>query len=148
MHLKDTANTLFLALGSVQNVGTGIHGTGVHTEECQLTYERVSHDLECQSCERLFIRRVTEYFIAIHIGTLDRRDIGRSRHKLKNCVQKFLNTFVSVCTTAAYRNSSTLTGSFSQSCFQLVNRGLLTFQISHHQIIIQLADLLYQLGVI
>ena len=113
VHLKDTANTLFLALGSIQNVGTGIHGTGVHTEECQLTYERVGHDLECQSCERLFVRRMTLDFIAIHIGTLDRRDIGRSRHELDNCVQKSLNTFVSVCTTAAYRNSGTLTGSFS-----------------------------------
>ena len=113
MHLKDTANTLFLALGSIQNVRTGIHGTGVHTEECQLTYERVSHDLECQCRERLFIRRVSYNLISFHIHTFDGRDIGRSRHKLKNCVQKFLNTFVSVCTTTAYRNSGTLTGSFS-----------------------------------
>ena len=75
MHLQNTSNTLFLTLGRVQNIGTGIHGTGVHTEECQLTYERVSHNLKCQSGERLIIRGVSLDLIAIHINTLDSRDV-------------------------------------------------------------------------
>ena len=49
MHLKDTSNTLFLVLCSIQYIRTGVHGTGVHTEVCQLTYERVGHDLEYKS---------------------------------------------------------------------------------------------------
>ena len=55
MHLQDTANTLLLTLGRVQNVRTGIHGSGIYTEECQLTNKGVSHDLEGQSGERLVI---------------------------------------------------------------------------------------------
>ena len=55
VHLQDTADTLLLALGCIQYVGTGIHGTRIYAEECQLTNERIGHDLECQSCERLVI---------------------------------------------------------------------------------------------
>ena len=86
--------------------------------------------------------------VSVQIGTLDWRDIGRSRHVLKNSVQEFLNTFVSVCRTAAYRYSCTLAGSFTQNCFHLVYRRDIIIQITHHQLIIQLADFLYQLGVI
>ena len=54
---------------------------------------------------------------------------SRSRHVLYDCIQKLLYALVPVCGTAAYRNSGTFAGAFSQSCFQLVYRGLLTFQI-------------------
>ena len=86
--------------------------------------------------------------VSVQIGTLDWRDIGRSRHVLKDRIQEFLNTFVSVCRTAAYRYSCTLAGSFTQNCFHLVYRRDIIIQITHHQLIIQLADFLYQLGVI
>ena len=82
--------------------------------------------------------------VSIQIGTLNSRDICRCRHILKDCIQKLLHTFVSVSGTTAYRHCRTLTCSFSQSSLQFVNRRLLTFQILHHQIIIQLADLLDQ----
>ena len=48
MHLKDTSHTLLFILGSIQYIGTGFHGTGVNTEESQLSYERIGHDLKCQ----------------------------------------------------------------------------------------------------
>ena len=80
--------------------------------------------------------------VAIQVGTLDCRDVCRSRHILNDCVQKLLNTLVSVCGTAAYRNCCTLAGSFSQGCFQLLCGRLFALQVFHHQIVVQLADLL------
>ena len=65
MHLKNTSYTFLLILSSVQYIRTGVHGTGVHTEECKLTNEWVSHDLECKSGEWLFIRRVSHNLVAI-----------------------------------------------------------------------------------
>ncbi len=87
MHLQDTSNTFLLILCSIQYVRTGVHGTGVNSEECKLTNERVSHNLECQCGERFFIGRMSYNFVAIQVNTLDRRDVCRSRHVLKNCIQ-------------------------------------------------------------
>ena len=148
MHLKDTAYTLLLALCCIEYVRTGVHRTGIYTEECKLSYKRVSHDLECQCGERLIIRRMSYNFIAVHIGTLDWWNVCRSRHILKDCIQKLLNTLVSVSRSTAYRNCSTLTSCFSQDFFHILNGRLFALKVLHHQIIVQLADLLYQLGVI
>ena len=87
MHLQDTSNTFFFAFCSIQYIRTGVHSTGIYTEECQLTNKWVSHDLECQSREWFFIRRMSFYFISFHIHTFDSRDICRSRHIFKNCIQ-------------------------------------------------------------
>ena len=87
-------------------------------------------------------------FVAVKVNTLDSRDICRSRHILKDCIQKFLNTFVSVSGTAANRYCCTLTCSFSEDSFQLVYRRLISLKILHHEVIIQLADLLDQLCMI
>ena len=148
VHLKDTSNTLFFIFGSIQYVRTGVHGSGIYTEECQFTYERVSHDLEYQCGERLFIRRMSYDFVSSQIGTLDRRNVQRRRHELDDCIQKLLDTFVTVSSSTANRNSSTLTGSFSQYFFHFLIARFFAFQISHHQIVVQLADLLYQLTTI
>ena len=87
-------------------------------------------------------------FVAVKVNTLDSRDICRSRHVLKDCIQKFLNTFVSVSGTAANRYCCTLTCSFSEDSFQSVYRRLISLKILHHEVIIQLADLLDQLCMI
>ena len=86
--------------------------------------------------------------IALHVHTLDRRDVGRSRHIFQNRVKQFLNASVSVGRTAAYRNSGTLAGSFPQSSFQRLYGRLLSLQILHHQIVVKLADLLNQLAAV
>ncbi len=87
MHLKDTSNTLFFIFCCVQYVRTGVHGSGIYTEVCKLSYKRVSHDLKCQSGERLFIGRVSYYLIAIYVNTIDRRNVGRSRHVLQDSIE-------------------------------------------------------------
>jgi len=117
VHLQNTSHTLFLALCRIQHIGTGIHGSGVNTEKRKFSNERVCHDLECESGERLFIRRMSLNLIAVQIRSLDRRDVGRSRHILHNRIEHLLNTLVAVSGTAAYRNSGTLTGSLAQYCF-------------------------------
>ena len=113
MHLKDTSNTLFFVLCCIQYVWTGVHNTWVHTEVSQLTYERVGHDLEYKSRERLFVGRMSYSLVAIQVNTLDRRDVKRRRHELNDSIQELLNTLISVCGTTAYRDSLTLTGCFS-----------------------------------
>src|SRR5699024_3184347 len=85
---------------------------------------------------------------AVFVNTLDSRDVCRSRHELKNCVQKLLNTFVSVCGTAAYRNSCTLACGSSQCRFHLVYRRLFAFKVLHHQVVVQITDLLNELCVV
>ena len=55
MHLENTADTLLLALGGIVHIRAGGKGTGVNSEECQLTNEWVSHNLECQCSKWLLI---------------------------------------------------------------------------------------------
>ena len=88
------------------------------------------------------------HFIAVQIGSLNVRDVCRCRHKLKNCIQQLLYPFVSVRGTTAYRNCRTLTGPLAERCLHIFYRRFFPFQINHHQLIVQLADFLYQLGVI
>ncbi len=58
MHLQNTSHTLlFMPFGGVENIRTGVHPTGIYTEECQLSHKRVSHNLKCQSRKRFVIRR-------------------------------------------------------------------------------------------
>ena len=148
MHLKNTSNTFFLVLSSIKYIRTGIHCTGVYTEICQFTNKWVCHNLECKCCKRFFIRRMSHYRVAIQVSSLDWRNICWSRHILKDCIQKFLNTFVSVSGTAANRYCCTLTGSFSEDSFHSVYRRLFSLKVLHHEVIIQLADLLDQLCMI
>ena len=51
MHLQDAAHTLLAVLHGVVDSGTCLNLTGVYTEVCQLTNERVGSNLEGQSCE-------------------------------------------------------------------------------------------------
>ena len=146
MHLKDTANTLFFILCCIQYIGTGVHCTGIHTEECQFTNERVGHDLERKSRERLVVGGVTHDLVAIHVNAFDGRDVKGRRHELDHSIQKLLNALVSVSSTAAYRDRLAFAGSLTENLFQFFNGRLLAIQIHHHQIVIQLADLLNQLG--
>ena len=117
VHLKDTANTFFLVLSSVEYVRTRIHSTGVYTEVCQFTNKWVCHNLECQSGEWFFIRRMSHDRVAFQVNTLDWRNVCWSRHEFNDCIQKLLNTLVSVCSTAAYRYSCTFASSFTKNCF-------------------------------
>ena len=59
VHLQDAAHTLLAVLHGVVDSSTCLDLTGVDTEVCQLTNERVGSDLEGQSCEGSVVRRRT-----------------------------------------------------------------------------------------
>ena len=145
MHLQDTSHTFLFIFSSVQYIRTGVHCTGINSEERQLTHEGIRHDLKCQSGERLIIRRMSLHLVAVQIRTLDSGDIGRSRHILQDCIEKLLYSLISVCGTAADRDSGTFAGCLSQSLLHILYRRLLTLQIHHCQVVIQFADLLNKL---
>ena len=48
VHLQDTSHTFFFIFCGIQYIGTGIHCTGVNSEECQFSYKGVCHNLESQ----------------------------------------------------------------------------------------------------
>ncbi len=111
VHLQNTAYTFFFAFGRIQYIGTGIDCSGINSEKCQFSNERVRHNFKCQRGERFIVGRVSLYLVTVQVSSLNCRDICRRRHKLQNCIQKFLNAFVSVCGTAAYGNRSAFAGS-------------------------------------
>ena len=55
VHQQDSADTLALTLGRVQNRFAGLDCAGIDTEEAQTADEGVGHDLECKSGERCII---------------------------------------------------------------------------------------------
>ena len=75
MHLKNTSETFLLIFGRIQNIRSGIRYAGIYTEECEFSYERIGHDLECESRERLFVGRMSLDFISVKVSALDRRDV-------------------------------------------------------------------------
>ena len=78
MHLNDTSDTLLLVLRRVKNIGTCHHDAGINSEEAELTDERVCSDLECESGERLFVRRRSLLFlIGLRVNTLDSGNVER-----------------------------------------------------------------------
>ena len=149
VHLYDTSHTLLVVLGSVQNGSTCVYSTGIYTEEAQLTNERVSCDLECQCCERLFVRRVAEYFLAgIRIGTLDRRYIQRRRHIVNNSIQKLLYALVAVRSTAGNRNHCVCDGGLTDASLDLVDGDFFVVKELLHQHIVLLCNVFHQALVI
>ena len=56
VHQQDAAHTLTDIFVGVEHRFAGFQLAGIDPEECQLSYERVSHNLECKRCERLIIR--------------------------------------------------------------------------------------------
>ena len=86
VHLQNTSDTLFLSFCCIEYIRTGVQCTGIHTEECQLTNKWVCHNLKCQCCEWLIIRRFTNDFVTIFVCTGDIRDICWCRHVLDNTI--------------------------------------------------------------
>ena len=84
------------------------------------------------------------YFITIFVNTLDWRDVCRSRHIFNDCIQKFLNTLVSVSRSTANRYCCTFTSSFSKNCFELIYCRDFVLKIHHHKFVIQFTDLFNQ----
>ena len=55
VHLQQSAQTLLRVLVCIINGSTCLDRSRIYTYEAKLTYVRVGHNLECESCEWLFI---------------------------------------------------------------------------------------------
>ena len=148
MHLQDTANTLLLVLRRVQHVGTGIHRAGIYAEVGKLAHERIRHDFERQRRERLVIGRMPHDLVSILVHALNRRDVSRCRHIFQNRVQQLLHALVPIGAATTNRYRRTFTSSLAQNSLQILNGRLFALQIFHHEVVVQLANLLHQLGVV
>ena len=148
MHLQNTSDTLFLVLGCVQAVRSGIDRTGIHAEERKLTDEGIRHDLERKCRKRLRVRRVTNNLVAVQVGSLDRRDIDRAGHILDDRIDHLLDALVTVRAAAGHRDRTALAGRLAKGSLHVLYRRLLALQVDHHQLLIQITALLDQLCVI
>ena len=145
VHLQNTADTLFLLLRGVEDVGTGIQRARVDAEECETSDKRVGNNLECECGERLVIGSLALVFLAVQRPALDSRDIQRGGHVLDDSVKELLHTLVEVSGTAANRNRHVLAGSLAECLLELVNGRLLTLKVLLHQLFVEVANLLHHL---
>ena len=145
VHLYDTSHTLLVVLGSVQDSCTSIDSTGIYTEEAQLTNERVSCDLECQSSERFTVGRMTEHFLAgFRIYALDRRYVQRGRHIIYDSVQQLLYALVTIRSTAGNRNHLVCDGRLTDACLDLVDGNFFFVKELFHQSVVLLCNVFHQ----
>jgi hypothetical protein len=80
VHLQQATKPLALLLRRVEGRRSRGHDAGIHPNECQLTDERIGHDLERQRRERCVVRRLPFHDRVrplIRIETFDRRHIHR-----------------------------------------------------------------------
>ena len=145
VHLQDAAHTLLVVLHGVVDSGACLNLTGVNTEVCQLTNERVGSDLEGQSSKRSVIRRRTSLLLfGLRVHALDVLDIGRSGHVVHDRVQQLLNAAVLVGRTTDHGHQSVGDGLLADRSLQLFTRDLLTLQILLHQDFVVLGNSLDQ----
>src|SRR3954467_1733878 len=79
VHLQETANALGASGTRIQDAVARLQRSGVHTNEHQLTDERISHDLESEAGERLTVIRLANYFFhfLVRVTTFNRRYVKR-----------------------------------------------------------------------
>ncbi len=142
MHLEQAAKTLFLVLGGVKNVSTGLGNTGINTEKSKLADERVRHDLECQRCERsVIISRASHFFTSIRINTGDSLNVKRRRHVIDHCVKQCLHTFILECRTTEDGVDLQLHRRLADSGLDFLNGEFFATEILVHQYFISGTDL-------
>ena len=141
VHTQDTADSFSLVFIGVIYIGAGGQGTGVHSEECQTAYIRVSCNLEGQSSERFRVAGRSFFFFArFRVGAFDGRNIQRRRHVINDGIQQGLYAFVLVGRTAGYRIQFALAGHLTDGAFDFFFRQVFTFQIFFHQVIVAFSN--------
>src|SRR3712207_4963533 len=91
---------------------------------------------------------MTLYLVSIQVSTLDIGDIGGCRHELDNAIEKLLDALVLMGRTTEYGDTLRINGSLAKSGLQLIDGRLLALEVHHHQVLIEVAALLNELGVI
>ena len=141
MHLEDTSHSFAVVLCCIEDSCTCIYLTGVNTEVAELTNERVSSDLECESCERLIVRGRSFLFLTcFRVYALDVRDIERRRHIVNDSVEELLYALISVRSTANNRNHCICDSTLTDTFLDLINGNFLTAEVFFHDLIILLSN--------
>ena len=141
VHLQDAAHTLLVVLHGVVDSSTCLDLTGVDTEVCQLTNERVGSDLEGQSCEGSVVGRRTGLLLfGLRIHTLDVLDIGRCGHIVNDSVQQLLHAAVLVGRTTDNGDQSVRNGLLADSSLQFLTGDLLTLEVLLHELFVVLGN--------
>ena len=149
VHLQNSAHALIGSLHRVVDAGAGVHGTGVHAEEAQLTYIGVGHDLESERGKRRVVAgRSGLLLLGFGIDALDVRYVGGGRHIVYHGVQQLLYALVAVGTAAAYGNHVVGNGGLADAALDLLDGKLLTVEIFHQQLLVLLGHMLQQLVVV
>ena len=145
VHLQNTADTFVLVFIGVIHGGTGFQRTRVHTEKRQFTDERVGSDLERQRRKGFIIRRIADFFLfGVRIDALNSGNIDRSGHIFDDRIEQFLNTFVTIGSTAANRNHVVCQGCFTDAAFDFFNGEFVTREVFLQQFVILFGNRFHQ----
>ena len=146
VHLKDAPEALVIVLRGVINGGTRADGAGIHAEEAELANERVGGDLEGEGREGLVVRRMAlALFIGFRVHTLDRGNVGRSRHVIHDRIQQLLNALVAVRGAAAHRYHFIGDGALADAHLDFIDGELFAVEILHEDLVILLRHCFEQL---
>ena len=96
VHLQQTGDAFLLVLVDVVHVRARFELAGIHAEERQPADERVGHDLEGESRERLVVRGLAgdQLLIIARLVTGDGSDLERRREVIDHRVEQRLHALV------------------------------------------------------
>ncbi|VWM20932.1 hypothetical protein BLA6992_07557 [Burkholderia lata] len=138
VHLQNTAETLFLVLGRIEQRVARIDDARVDAEEDQLADERVGHDLERECRELLVVGRTAFRLLAIFEFTRNRRDVDRRRQEIDHGVEHTLHALVLERGTAQHRLDFARDRTVAQTLDDLGFRQLACFEVLVHQVFVRL----------
>ncbi len=95
VHLQQAPDSLALALGGVQRVGTRLHRAGIYAHVGELADVRIDGNLERQRGERrVRVRSAGELLFGLGIETSYRRHVERRRQVVNDAVEHRLHAFI------------------------------------------------------
>ena len=141
MHLKESPNSLFLALGGVFDRATLFKGSRVDPQVGQFSDVRVRHDFEGQSGKRSRVVHITGQLVVLaRLRSHRWRDVKGRRKKINDGVEHRLDALVFKSRTAENRDNGIRQGPCSQSSFQVSGGDLFIAKVLLHHVVIEVRD--------
>ena len=140
VHLQDAADALLLVLVRVVDIGAGLELARVDPEVRELAHERVGHDLESDSRERLVVvwRCLSDRLAAARIDALHRRDIQRRRQVVGHRVQEHLHALVLEGRAAEHRGQFDVESGLPDGGLDALLGDGLALEIVDHELVVAL----------
>ena len=141
VHLHDPAHALGLLARRVVHTRSGNQPSRIHPEVCEPPDIRVSHDLERERREWLFVRRLPLHrLVRARVDANHRRHVVRRRQKLDDSVQQQLDALVLQRAAAHHRRRGARERDAPERCLDLVHRQFVPFDEADHRLLVDLAD--------